>query len=245
MNGERDKAAKLLADMPTIVAKKHSSVDPIVLKQAARYLSNGGWFAGLELLYIRRDMAKMEKSVAEVLQLLERQAANTNALKPIAATPEKKGLAGLTKGFGSFGIGNSKKKDEPVDHSADDRAAYHLIKGALLRSAEKSDEAIECFREVIRLDPLLKEKWYVPYALFELGESLYHKGNISEAQEAMKKCNNIGGYDWEDPLKVRLRVTIDQLKKGGLVDDSIDEEVAGAGPATPELVQPQHEVAAN
>lgn len=56
---------------------------------------------------------------------------------------------------------------------------------------------------------------------------------MKEAQEAMKKCNNISGYDWEDPLKVRLRVTIDQLKKGGVID--IDEEEAGAGPSTPEV----------
>jgi len=237
MNGDREKAHKILANMPNCVSKKNSSVDPIVLRQAARYVNNGGWFAGLELLYIRRDMAKMEKSASEVLQLLERQAANTNAQKPIAATPEKKGFAGLAKGFSSLGLGNSKSKNEPADYSADDRASYLLLKGALLRSSEKADEAIECFREVIKLDPLVKEKWYQPYALFELGETLYHKGNVSEAQDAMKKCNNINGYDWEDPLKVRLRVTIDQLKKGGLVDDSIDEEeVAGAGPATPEMV---------
>jgi len=61
----------------------------------------------------------------------------------------------------------------------------------------------------------------------------------------MKKCNNISSYDWEDPLKVRLRVTIDQLKKGGVVDlDEDENEVAGAGPSTPEVQPQQTEVAA-
>jgi len=245
MMGEREKSSVLFARMPTYV-KKNSSVDPIVAHQAARYASNGGWFSAFELLYLRRDLAKMERQVPEILQLLEKQAANTNALKPVTVdVNSKKGFAGFANKLSSLSI--SKPKKEEIDHSIDDRAAYLMIKGALLKSAEKADDAIQCFREVIRLEPLLREKYYVPYCLFELGESLYHKGNLKEAQEAMKKCNNISGYDWEDPLKVRLRVTIDQLKKGGVLDLDEDEdgtEVAGAGPSTPE-VQPPTVVATN
>jgi len=214
---------------------KRILVDPIVGRQGLRFASNGGWFSAFELLYIRRDLAKMEKLVPELLELLEKQAANTNALKPVTADPNsKKGFAGFANKFSSISIGKSKK--EEVDYSVDDRAIYLLIKGALLKSATKNIEAIECFREVIRLDPLIREKYYVPYTLFELGESLYHQGDLKGAQEAMKKCSGISGYDWEDPLKVRLRVTIDQLKKGGVMDaDPEDEEVAGAGPCSPEL----------
>lgn len=47
-------------------------------------------------------------------------------------------------------------------------------------------------------------------------------------QEAIKKCNNISGYAWEDPLKVRLRVTMDQLKKGGVLDDSAEDDSASS-----------------
>jgi tetratricopeptide (TPR) repeat protein len=244
MMGDRDNSSALFGRMPAYI-KKNSSVDPIVAHQAARYLSNGGWFSAFELLYLRRDLAKMERQVPEILQLLEKQAANTNALKPITVdVNSKKGFAGFANKLSALSI--SKPKKEEVDHSIDDRAAYLMIKGALLKSTEKADDAIQCFREVIRLEPVLREKYYVPYCLFELGESLYHKGNLKEAQEVMKKCNNISGYDWEDPLKVRLRVTIDQLKKGGVVDlDEDDEtEVAGAGPSTPE-VQPPTVVAAN
>jgi len=164
-------------------------------------------------------------------------------LKPVTVDVNaKKGFAGFANKLSSLSIGKP-KKEEPVDYSIDDRAVYLLIKGALLKSAEKIDEAIECFREVIRLEPVIREKYYVPYCLFEFGECMYQKGNLKEAQEAMKKCNNISGYDWEDPLKVRLRVTIDQLKKGGVSDADLDEEEAGAGPSVPE-VQPTT-VAAN
>lgn len=242
MMGEREKANAMFKRVPAF-AKKNSSVDPIVEHQAARFSNNGAWFSAFEMLYIRRDLAKMERNIPEILQLLEKQAGNTNALKPVTVDVNaKKGFAGFANKLSSLSIGKP-KKEEPVDYSIDDRAVYLLIKGALLKSAEKVDEAIECFREVIRLEPVIREKYYVPYCLFEFGECMYQKGNLKEAQEAMKKCNNISGYDWEDPLKVRLRVTIDQLKKGGVLDADLDEEEAGAGPSVPE-VQPTT-VAAN
>lgn len=235
MMGEKDKSNAMFARVP-VIGKKNSSVDPIVAHQAARFLGNGGWFSAFELLYIRRDLAKMEKQAPEVLELLEKQAAYTNALKPVTVdVSSKKGFAGFANKFSSFSM-SKPKKEEPVDYSIDDRAIYLLIKGSLLKSLGKVDEAITCYTEMIRLESVLKEKYYVPYCLFELGEAYYQKGQLKEAQDAMKRCNNISGYDWEDPLKVRLRVTIDQLKKGGVLDADLDEEeVAGAGPSTPEI----------
>jgi len=235
MTGQRDKATAMLNRVPS-VAKKNSSVDPIVVKQAQRFLANGGWFAALELLYIRRDLAKMENNMAEVLALLETQAANTNALKPITVDPKaaNKPFAAISKGFASLNIGG-KKKEEPVDYSSDDRAAYLMLKGAMLKSLDKGDEAIQCFQEVIKMESILKEKYFVPYTLYELGESLYHKGNLKDAQEAMKKCNALSGYDWEDPLKVRLRVTMDQLKKGGVLDDEDLEDPGDQASSMPSL----------
>jgi len=64
------------------------------------------------------------------------------------------------------------------------------------------------------MQDILNEKLYVPYCLYELGESYYVKGLTKEAEEMMHKCSKISGYDWEDPLKIRLKVTMDQLKKG-------------------------------
>lgn len=227
MTGDRDKATALFTAMPTY-CKKNATVDPIVIRQAARYLSNGGWFSALELLYIRRDLAKMEKEVPQLLELIEQLAANTNAQKPITdIAPPKKGFAGFANKFSGLSMGG-KSKSEVVDHSIDDRAAYLLLKGSILKSANRNEESIEMFRELIRMEHVIKEKYYVAYCLFELGESVYHQGNLKEAQDLMKKCNGMSGYDWEDPLKVRLRVTIDQLKRGGA---DISEEEEGAEPS--------------
>lgn len=49
--------------------------------------------------------------------------------------------------------------------------------------------------------------------MYELGESYYIDGKLDDAEDAMKRCSKISGYDWEDPLRVRLRVSMDHLKK--------------------------------
>jgi len=178
--------------------------------------------------------------MAETLLVLEKQAEHTNATKPIVVDPKKQGaLADISKKWSAFSIG--KKKEETIDYSVDDRAIYLLLKGAMLKSLDKADEAIALFKELLTLEPVVREKYYIAYGLFELGESLYYKGNIKEAQENMKKCNNMSGYDWEDPLKVRLRVVLDQLKKGGVIDENFDEEPSGAGPSpvTPPISPPE------
>jgi len=214
MVGQRDKAMAMFQRVPTIT-KKNSSVDPIVAAQAQRYLACGGYFAAFELLYIRRDLAKMEKEASNLLVHLESLATEVGATKPLADT---KGGGFLSNKFRSLSLG----KAEVVDYTADNRAAYLMIKGALLRTLNDPDRAIACFKEVISMDNILKEKYYVPYCYFELAEALYHKNQLKEAQEAIKKCNNASGYAWEDPLKMRLRVTMDQLKNGGVLDDADD-----------------------
>jgi len=221
MMGQRDKANALLQRMPSL-AKKNSSVDPIVVHQAQRFLANGGWLSAFELLFIRRDLAKMDQIIPETLALLDIQAANTQALKPIVVDPNKnKGLAGL---FSGISIGS--KKPEAADYAADDRAAYLMLKGSMLKSLERADEAVACFKEAISLEQVVKEKYFVVYSLYEMAETLFRQGNLKEAQDAIKKCNSFSGYDWEDPLKVRLRVTMDQLKKGGVLQD--DDDADGA-----------------
>jgi len=105
-----------------------------------------------------------------------------------------------------------KKKD--MDYTFDDRAAYLLVKGSIVKALGKTEDSLEYFKEVIDLQEVLVEKLYVPYCCYELGESYYMLGNLKSAEEFMKKCQKFSGYDWEDPLKVRLRVTFDQLKKG-------------------------------
>jgi len=63
---------------------------------------------------------------------------------------------------------------------------------------------------------------------FELGESYFHLGKNAEASEMMKRSSSYSGYSWDDPLKIRLRVVVTQLKKVGekieLVDNSAIDE---------------------
>jgi len=236
LSGQRDKAVAMLQRVPTIT-KKNSSVDPIVAAQAQRYLASGGHFAAFELLYIRRDLAKMEKEIPHLFNTLEQLAKEVGAINPLA--PEAlKGGGFLSSKIRSLSLG----KTDVVDYVADNRAAYLMIKGAMLRTMNNSDEAIACFKEVISLDNVLREKYFVPYSYFELAETLYHNNQLKEAQDAIKKCNNISGYAWEDPLKVRLRVTMDQLKHGGVLNDDSDNSPSssvtliatnGAEPPTP------------
>jgi len=208
MMGDRAKAQAMFQKVPSF-AKKNSSVDPIVAQQAQRFQASGGHFSAFELLYIRRDLAKMEKETPELLQVLDGLAAEIGATAAIAVEAKKESFSDK---FKSLSLGPKPK--EVVDFTADNRASYLMIRGSMLKALNKRDEAIACFREAIQLDNVLKEKYYIPYCLYELSECLYHNDNIKDAQELIKKCNNLSGYAWEDPLKVRLRVTMDQLKNG-------------------------------
>jgi len=209
MLGDQKKAHEIFHQLQGFSSKK-SHFDVIAQRQAKRYISNGGWFSGFELLYLRRDLAKMIPIMPRVLEELEKVAAKTkaNEKKAIPKGQKETNLLGKLGGKISFG----KKKD--ADHQFDDRASYLLIKGSIIKAFGKNDEAVECFKEVIELQEVLVEKLYVPYCCYELGECYYIMGRLKEAEEMIKKCSKFSGYDWEDPLRVRLRVTADQLKRG-------------------------------
>ncbi len=165
------------------------------LTRSNRYLAAGAHFAAIELLYVRRDLAKMENQIPELIVVLEKIATDVGATTPIV-TDGKKGNF-LSNKFASISIGSKSK--EGVDYTADNRAAYLMLKGAMLKSLNrvcgfvqflrfvsnpylKGSEAIACFKEVYSLENSLKEKYYIPYSLYELAESLYHSNNIKEAQ---------------------------------------------------------------
>jgi len=205
-------------------AKGH--LDGIVVRQAKRYLANGGYFAAFELLYLRRDLAKMLPILKQVLLQLDKQAANTKALEKVSAPApikeEKKSKLSMS-GFGRLSgqfqssINKIVKKSGATDSAYDDRASYLLLRGSIVKALGQHEEAMACFREVVDvLTDLVTEKFYIPYCLYELGESYYTAGKLKDAEEMMKRCSKYSGYDWEDPLRVRLRVTMEQLRKGAL-----------------------------
>ncbi len=104
----------------------------------------------------------------------------------------------------------------------------------MLKVLEKHGEAVLLLTEITQIGEFCNEKMYLPYSLYELGESFFLEGKkkkkkkkkkkflkftrlsgkLKEAEDCFKRCNKISGYDWEDPLRIRLKVTADQLKKG-------------------------------
>jgi len=234
MLGEHDRAVEWLNKAQTFANKK-SSLDSIIVRQSKRYISCGGHFAAFEVLYLRRDFAKMLPLTDQIVQVLDALAAKTNALEKKQLPENTNSTPATSPGKLGFGLGKLKalgsqaanlspfaKRKENTDYSFDDRATYLLLKGSLLKSIGKVDQAIEHFKELLDMQDVLIEKFYVPYCLYELGECHYLKKNVKEAEEAMKKCSKISGYDWEDPLRVRLRVTMDQLKKIGRGGQSVE-----------------------
>ncbi len=211
MLGDQKKAFEVWTQIQSMNAKR-SHFDQMAQRQAKRYLQNGGWFSAFELLYLRRDLAKMVPIMPKVLDELERLAEKTKANEKKVITKAETSSTMAKLGKLSNKLSPFSKKN--VDYSFDDRAAYLLVKGSIVKALGKNEESVECFREVVEMQEVLAEKLYVPYCCYELGESYYIMGKLKEAEEFMKKCSKFGGYDWEDPLKVRLRVTFDQLKKG-------------------------------
>jgi len=225
MTGETGKATQLFQKLANTSTK--SSLDNIVIRQAKRYVNNGGFFAAFELLYLRRDLAKMIPIMKDVLEKLDKMASSTKGKMTTTPVQESKKSSALKiPGMGklggqiSFGFNKManpfmKKGNQPTDTTYDDRAAYLLLRGSIVKALGKHDEAVNCFREVVDiLADLVTEKLYIPYCLYELGECYYIAGQIKDAEEMMKRCGKYSGYDWEDPLRVRLKVTMEQLKKG-------------------------------
>ena len=222
--------------------KKPTSLDKQMVQQAHRFAANGAHFAMFELLYMRRDLVKMTQYMEKFLDALEAAAAKTKAQQPVDVAAvlagQHSGLSKMKDGLSSlFG----KKAAAPAaaapaldPHHADDRASYMLAKGSMVKALGRTDEAMQCFRHIIELKAVLHEKFFVPYALYELGESLYEKGQLQEANALLRECSKLSGYAWEDPLKVRLRIVSDQievaLKKAGkhVEQDDADDDALTA-----------------
>lgn len=247
--GRSDDAAKQFKSVDKLL-KKPTSLDKQMVRQSARFAANGAHFAIYELLYMRRDLVKMTKYMETFLESLEAAADKTKAKEPVdvkarlAAAPS--GLDKMKNGFSSL-LGKKSAAAPAAStadvHHADDRASYLLVRGSMLKALGRSDDAMQCFRDIIELKPVLQEKFFVPYALYELGESLYEKGQLKEADAKMRECAKApSGYDWEDPLKIRLRIVSDQIHAAlggagaaGAADDDdeamTEEEKAAAAAA--------------
>jgi len=131
------------------------------------------------------------------------------------------GLKSLRAAMASIGSGNTSSGERTATEAlSEGRASYLLLRGAMLKYHHglSNELAAECFTKVVALQPELSDtyKWLVPYAWFELCESRFHQGNPQAAVAALKKATGFKDFLWEDPLKMRARITADQLKHGDL-----------------------------
>lgn len=107
---------------------KKMNFDQIVIRQAKRYLANGGHFSAFETLYLRRDLAKMIPFMDRVLLALEKKGEKigVHVKKDLPANAPSTGsrladkIGKLKSPFG--------KKNNTVDYSFDYRACYLLLK---------------------------------------------------------------------------------------------------------------------
>eukprot|EP00727_Mastigamoeba_balamuthi_P003618 m51a1_g13253 hypothetical protein (367) ;mRNA; r:1449-2549 len=116
----------------------------------------------------------------------------------------------------------ARKEEGAHSHFWDNRASYLMLKGAMLKYQRNlgDEEAMACFQDVAAVQQgLLFDRWYVAYSLFELCESYSYLGKPEQAAAMLKRCIACKDYLWEDPLKMRIRVTADQLKRGPAADE--------------------------
>jgi len=247
MNGKPEKARELWQNTPTLIGKTHSQTDASLMRWAARYLQTGGHLAAFDILYIRRDLAKMVGLADQLMTLLDKQAKVAGILKDdgslvdaVASTKklvdkseaEASGAAlapkNPLKSFGSlFKKKNEQQMVEVMVWTNDYRADYLLVKAAILKTKKGLDdsEAISLLEQIPQMEKALVDKWYLPYAWFELCESYFNCKKYHEAAQALKKCMSYDDYPWEDPLRVRARVTADHLKKA-LAEAHVKEDIA-------------------
>jgi len=74
-----------------------------VKRQAKRYIAGGPTFAAFELLYLRRDLAKMNSVMTEVLKSLEEMASKTGGalIKKVITRERVSTSSKIAKGVGS------------------------------------------------------------------------------------------------------------------------------------------------
>ncbi|KYQ93255.1 hypothetical protein DLAC_05909 [Tieghemostelium lacteum] len=212
--GKKKEAMEMFSKIK-IYSKKASSIDPIIQRQSMRYLNGSSDFSAFEIMYIRRDLAKMERGMAE------KSLASLDEIAYRLSVGEKLNLTNSSSNSASNLFKSLlKKKDESqheknMEQLVNDRSAYLLIKGSILKGIDRIDEALHCLDEIVQMQNQITEKFYLPYCYYELSECYFQKKNSIKSLECIHKCNNYSNYDWEDPLKVRIRVTLDQLKKDG------------------------------
>jgi len=85
-------------------------------------------------------------------------------------------------------------------------------KGKALYMLKKRDEALECFKQVVTLNPSHSDAWYL------IGKIHFKNGTITEAKESYGKAYGLKPtYEWYDKEKMMCSDCATELKKGSKV----------------------------
>jgi len=97
-------------------------------------------------------------------------------------------------------------------YSDDDRIVLLLLKGGALKAVGKVDDAKQVLDRVAQQVPE-REKFVVPFALYELALLHLAQGNLEEAERHAKLAQKShSGYDFETRLHYRLSATLEYLQ---------------------------------
>lgn len=106
------------------------------------------------------------------------------------------------------------KNYSKMTESPENRASYMLCKSVLVHQIGNAAEAKTLLRTVIASEKQVKdETWVFPNSCQELGEILYWEGNMDEAEELFKKASKYSGFDWEDVVRNRIKMSLETIKK--------------------------------
>lgn len=163
---------------------------------------------------------------------VDRREASAAGATPAPKNPFRAIGAAFKKAAAAAGSKNSAASEEEdtvevVDWTNDRRADYLLMRAALLKARDglASADAVALLEQIPAMERVLVDRWFVPYAWFELCESYYNAARSHDAALALKRATAPSDYPWEDPLRVRARVTADHLK-AALAKAHVAEEVA-------------------
>jgi len=163
MMDREEEAFALLTRVPSLVLNKGNRQSKIALARTERILQKkSAPFIAFEFLYLKRDLAHMEKATLEkALEILD---------QIVQKVPSS---------------------------DSDSLAAYHLIKGTILKLVGRSDEAMVSLDYLIEIRNTVKvERYSIPFGYWEKGELLYHKGYVKEAEAAFAAIQAYKGpYD--------------------------------------------------
>eukprot|EP01117_Protostelium_nocturnum_P005364 TRINITY_DN1950_c0_g1_i2.p1 TRINITY_DN1950_c0_g1~~TRINITY_DN1950_c0_g1_i2.p1 ORF type:complete len:332 (+),score=98.83 TRINITY_DN1950_c0_g1_i2:916-1911(+) len=210
------KDPKLVTDLWTNVSKSHASDkwSGVVIKTAKKYLRTGGAFSCFELMMLTTHFDKLLASASkeqkeQILEMLDSIAKTSNGaleqLVPSELTKKKKGgglFSTLSLGF----IGGSDENDAKLDN----RCSYLVLKGAVLRSLDRQEEALVTLREVLDYKLAFNDPLILALAYLELGKAS-SKSNPVEAVKYWKEGIKLNGYSWEDSTKQRFKTLITSL----------------------------------